>query len=157
MHARRESITCRAVSPAVSDGRYLQRGRTTSAQPIPIRATATRRALIPFGRMRWTIPTSSPAAWYGHHAPVYLVSGPVAGGRPVGVVRTAIVRVRVEPEPLEALEALTPLEPLVAATGLMPPSEFMPAMKIGRAMEPVPTIPGQRGYRHRCHCQDRKC
>src|SRR6266478_4287278 len=93
--------------------------------------------------MLWTIPTSRPTALYGHHAPVHLVSGPVAGGRPVGVVRTAIVRIRVE---AETMEVLTALEPLVVAM-----------MELVAAVKLVATIPGQRGYRHLCHCQDRKC
>jgi hypothetical protein len=66
------------------------------------------------------------------------------------VVRSTIVRVRIEaiPDegPVEVLEALMALVPLVAAP------ELMPAMKTGRAIGPVPTIPGQSGYGHRCHC-----
>jgi len=58
---------------------------------------------------------------------------------------------------VEALEALTPLEPLVAAPELMPASELMPAMKMGRAMEPVPTIPSQSGYGRGGPCQDHNC
>ena len=73
----------------------------------------------------------------------------------VWVVRVRIVRVWIEaiPEegPVEALKPSMALEPLVAA------SELMPAMKMGRAMEPVPTIPGQSGYGHRCHGQDHNC
>ena len=41
---------------------------------------------------------------------------------------------------MEVLKPPMVLEPLVAA------SELMPA--------PVPTIPCQSGYRDRCHCQD---
>jgi hypothetical protein len=85
---------------------------------------------------------------------VHLVPGPVAGGRPVGVVRTAIVRVirvRVEAEPMmEVLETLTALEPLVAAMmELVASVKFVAAVKT--AMKPVSTIPGQRWARHRYH------
>jgi hypothetical protein len=80
---------------------------------------------------------------------VHLVPGPVAGGRPVGVVRTAIVRVirvRVEAEPVEVLEALTALEPLAAAV------ELVAAVKT--AMKSVSTIPGQRWARHRAQQEE---
>jgi hypothetical protein len=54
------------------------------------------------------------------------------------------------------MEVLTALEPLVVAMmELVAAVKFVAAVK--PAMKPVSTIPGQRGYRHRCHCQDRKC
>ena len=59
------------------------------------------------------------------------------------IVWVRIVRIGIiEPVegPVEVLKPPMVLEPLVAA------SELMPA--------PVPTIPCQSGYRHRCHCQD---
>jgi hypothetical protein len=57
---------------------------------------------------------------------------------------------------MEVLETLTVLEPLVVTLmELVAPVKFVAAVK--PAMKPVSTIPGQRGYRHRCHCQDRKC
>ena len=61
----------------------------------------------------------------------------------VWVVRVRIVRVWIEaiPEegPVEALKPPTALEPLMTAPELMP--ELVPAMKTGRATEPVPTTP----------------
>jgi hypothetical protein len=48
------------------------------------------------------------------------------------------------------------MEPLVAAVERMADVERMTAVKT--AVEPpVPTTSGQRGYGHRCHCQDRNC
>jgi hypothetical protein len=41
-------------------------------------------------------------------------------------------------------------------------TELVAAMKLVAAVKPamestVPTTSGQRGCRHRCHCQDRNC
>jgi hypothetical protein len=48
------------------------------------------------------------------------------------------------------------MEPLVAAVERMADVERMTAVKT--AVEPpVPTTSGQRGYGHRCYCQDRNC
>jgi hypothetical protein len=62
---------------------------------------------------------------------------------------------------MEVLEALMALEPLVPAVELVPTAEFVAAMKpvaaVKTARRAVPTTPGQRGCRHRCHCQDHHC
>jgi len=52
-----------------------------------------------------------------------------------------MVRIETIPEegPVEALKPPTALEPLMTAPELMP--ELVPAMKTGRATEPVPVTP----------------
>jgi len=57
---------------------------------------------------------------------------------------------------MEVLETLTTLEPLMVAMMELGASvKFVASVK--PAMKSVSTIPGQRGHRHRCHGQDRKC
>jgi hypothetical protein len=57
---------------------------------------------------------------------------------------------------MEVLEASMTFEPLVAAVERMADVERMAAVKTAMG-PPVPTTSGQRGYGHRCHCQDRNC
>ena len=73
---------------------------------------------------------------------------------PRKVVRSAIVRVRIGAIRIEAIPEEGPVEVLEALVAAV---ELMPAVKTGRAMEPVPAISGQRGSWHRCHCQDHDC
>jgi len=57
---------------------------------------------------------------------------------------------------MEVLETLTALEALMVAMMELGASvKFVASVK--PAMKSVSTIPGQRGHRHRCHGQDRKC
>jgi hypothetical protein len=63
------------------------------------------------------------------------------------VVRSTIVSVRIVRVRIEAVEGpVAVLKPPMALELLVAASELMPA--------PVPTIPCQSGYGHRCHCQD---
>jgi hypothetical protein len=64
---------------------------------------------------------------------------------------------------MEVLEARIMALELMAAVKLVAAPELVAAMKRVTAVKTamraaaVPTTPGQRGYRHRCHCQDHNC
>ena len=63
------------------------------------------------------------------------------------VVRSTVVSVRIVRVRIEAVEGpVAVLKPPMALELIVAASELMPA--------PVPTIPCQSGYGHRCHCQD---
>jgi hypothetical protein len=63
---------------------------------------------------------------------------------------------------MEVLEARIMALELMAAVKRVAAPELMATMKRVAAVKTamraaVPTTPGQRGYRHRCHCQDHNC
>ena len=59
---------------------------------------------------------------------------------------------------MEVLEVLIVALELVAAAEFVAAMKLVTAVKTATAMKSVPTTTaGQRGYRHRYHCQDHHC